>query len=650
MENLIVAVTSMHKLSTQILVAGGGLAGVSAALAAARNGARVILCQDRPVLGGNASSEIRMHVCGADGEGYRGSELASEVREGGIIEELRLENAVRNPQLSQCMFDLILYEKCRAEENLTLMLNTTLTGVRMEGSRITSALARRESTEEHFEIAAELFIDCTGDGRLGAEAGARYVTGREGAEEFGESRAVAERDRKRLGSSLLFMTRDMGRPMPFIPPPWIRRFTEDDLKLRNHQRWNYGYWWVEFGGLCDTIKDNEAIRDELLAIMLGVWDHIKNSGNHPESAHWALDWFGFVPGKRESRRFIGHHTLTQRDLEEATHFDDAIAYGGWSMDTHPPEGIDARDRPPCAQPYSENVYEIPLASCVSGNVENLMFAGRNISVTHIAFSSTRVMATCSAIGEGVGTFAAVALGQAATAHAAVGEMAAAPARSGNGESRLANGSGNGHHEGPRLGEALHQSALIQAMQQQLLRQGAFLPGGRLEDRNLAAEATITASSERAEGRAANVIDGETRAVHGKWGVRPDLTTPGTHRWMSASGDARPWLELAWGAPVDIAQLVLVFDTGMHRPLMMTHVEMLQQRVVWGPQPETIRDFTIQADCGEGFEEVVQVTGNYQRQREFAVDLTGVRRVRLVVEKTNGLDHARLFEIRCVPAE
>lgn len=648
-----VAVTITHKLSTQVIVAGGGMSGVCAALAAARNGASVILCQDRPVLGGNASSEIRMHVCGADGEGFRGAELANEVREGGIIEELRLENAVRNPQGSNCMFDLILYEKCRAEENLTLLLNTTLTGVRMNGARIAAALARRESTEDLYEIEADIFIDCTGDGRLGAEAGARFVTGREGAEEYGESRAITERDKKHLGSSLLFMTRDMGRPMPFIPPPWVRRFSEEDLKFRSHKRWNYGYWWVEFGGLMNTIKDNEAIRDELLAIMLGVWDHIKNSGNHPESANWALDWFGFVPGKRESRRFVGHHVLTQRDLEAATHFEDAIAYGGWSMDTHPPEGIDARERHPCTQPYTEYVYEIPLSSCVSANVENLMFAGRNISVTHIAFSSTRVMATCSAIGEGVGTFAALAVNQEAAAHAEAGELVGAQSRAGRGESHDATvltppASGNGHRAGIDLGEALGRPELIQATQQQLLRQGAFLPGRRLEDANLAEEAVITASSERAEGRAANVVDGETRAVHGKWGVRPDLAEPGTHRWISAPGDRQPWLELAWGAPVDLARVTLVFDTGMHRPLMLTHVKELQERMVWGAQPEAIRDFAILADRGDGYEEVARVEGNYARQREFAMELTGVRRVRLVVLGTNGADHARLFEIRCVP--
>ena len=401
------SVVTKRKIKTDVLVAGGGMAGLCAAISVARNGAKVVLCHDRPVLGGNASSEIRMHICGADGN--RGIPLETEVREGGIIEEIRLECAVRNAQCSASMLDLILYEKCMAEDNLTLFFNTAVNVVKTEGCRIVSATAVRESTEDIFEIEAEIFIDCTGDGRLGAEAGALYNIGREARDEFGESRAQKKRDNKTLGNTLLFTSRDMGRPMPFKAPVWARKFTEEKLFSRGHPSWEYGYWWLEYGGILNTIKDNETIRDELLAILFGVWDHIKNSGQHPDSANWALDWFGFLPGKRESRRFIGLHILKESDLEQANVFNDAIAYGGWSLDTHPPEGIDAKDEDPCSQPITPHIYSIPLGSCISSNIDNLMFAGRNISATHIAFASTRVMATCAVIGEGVGTFAAVAI-------------------------------------------------------------------------------------------------------------------------------------------------------------------------------------------------------------------------------------------------
>lgn len=597
------------KLKTNLMVAGGGLTGVAAALAAARNGIEVILVQDRSVLGGNASSEVRMHVHGA---AMRGKELETEARESGIVEEIMLECAVRNPQRSASMLDLVLYEKCRAEPKLTLMLNTTVIGVKMDGDRIVSAYASRESTEDAFEIEADWFADCTGDGRLGFEAGAAFTTGREAAEEYGEASAAPNRDAYRLGSSLLFTSRDMGRPMPFIPPKWARQFTEEDLKFRSHKSWEYGYWWVEFGGTMDTIKDNETIRDELLAIMMGVWDHIKNSGNHPESANWALDWFGFLPGKRESRRFIGQHMLTQNDLEQAVEFDDAIAYGGWPMDTHPPAGIDDKDTHPCHQPYTPYLYSIPLRSLISRNIENLMFAGRNMSATHIAFSSTRVMATCAAMGEGLGTFAAIAV-----------------------------------NSGQPPGQAWKDPALVRQAQQQLLRQGAYVPAILLEDRNLAAEAQIAASSEQEQGAAALVVNRHTRSVHGPKGVKPGWTEPGTHRWMSDPADAEPWLEFRWKEPVSLHRVTLVLDTGLHRMLALTHQDSFAVRMAWGPQPETLKEFRLLASIGDSpVQELAHVRDNYLRQLEFELDGKPFDRLRLEVLATNGADHARVVEIRC----
>jgi hypothetical protein len=601
--------STKHTLTTQLLIAGGGMSGICAALAAARNGVDVILCHNRPVLGGNASSEIRMHVLGACG---RGKELETEGRESGILEEIMLENAVRNPQGSTNMLDLILYEKCRAEKRLTLMLNTAVDGVLMDGSRIQSVHAVRESTEDEFAIEADLFMDCTGDGRLGYEAGAKFTTGREAADEFGESKACTDRDAYRLGSSLLFTTRDMSKPMPFKAPPWAKHYTEDDLKFRNHDVWEYGYWWVEFGGTMDTIKDNEMIRDELIAIMLGVWDHIKNSGNHPESVNWALDWFGFLPGKRESRRFIGQHMLTQNNIEEAIDFHDVIAYGGWSMDTHPPQGINAKDKEPASQPHTPYMYSIPLRSLISANIDNLMFVGRNISATHMAFSSTRVMATCAVMGQGAGTFAAIALGS-----------------------------------GKPFESAWSDEELVREAQQRLLLQDAFLPGRKLHGSNLAVLGYIRASSEQEAGPAASVVDGHTRAVHGSRGIRPDLAEPGTHRWMSQPDDISPWLECEWKAPVDIGLVTLVLDSGLHRPLTQTHLEKLKGRMVWGPQPETLKEFIVLVERGGEWTKVAHIQDNYERVVELPLALDRVSRLRIECISTNGLDHARIVELRCM---
>ena len=548
-----------QELDCDVLVAGGGAAGVPCALAAARGGARVILCQNRPVLGGNASSEVRMHIVGANGTGSfeRGGELETEAREGGIIEEIRLETCVRNPQRSASMLDLILFEKCRAEPNLTLLLNTTVTGVEMEGSRIARAVAERPSTEDCFQIRAGIFIDCTGDGRLGVEA-------------------------------------------------------------PTHE---YGCWWAEWGGTLDTIKDNERIRDELLAIVLGIWDHLKNGppGTPPgadpfQAAHWALDWFGFLTGKRESRRFLGQHVLTESDVLGSRPFADAIAYGGWSLDLHPPEGIDAPDQPPCTQHPVPHLYDIPLRCCVARDVSNLMFAGRNISATHVAFSSTRVMATCAAVGQGVGT---------AAAFAAASKIPPAELNSRR--------------------EAIH------AIQQQLLRDDAFLIGIHNQDsRDLASSAAITATSELPGGEVRQVISGQTRSVHGARGAPPDRRRAGTHRWMSDPAAGLPAaIRLDWSTPIHPAVVQLVFDTGLHRHLTLSHHDGYTAKMHWGkPQPETARDYVIDGFDGDAWQQLVAETGNYQRRRMHTLDLkAAVTSLRITVLATNGVDHARICEVR-----
>lgn len=624
-----------HHLSCDILVAGGGAAGVPCALAAARCGAKVILCQDRPVLGGNASSEVRMHIVGANGTGRfdRGSELETEAREGGIIEEIRLENCVRNPQRSASLFDLILYDKCRVEPNLTLMLNTAITGVEKDGVRITCAIAERQSTEDRFHIRAKVFIDCTGDGRLGVEAGAAFREGRESGETFGESLAVTREDRHRLGSTILLQARKHDRPMPFTPPVWARRFSKQDLRLRlyatpgeEEPTHEYGYWWAEWGGVLDTIKDNESIRDELLAVALGIWDHVKNGPPEERArdsriddpfraSHWALDWIGFLPGKRESRRFVGQHVLTEQDVLTSREFPDAIAYGGWSLDLHPPEGIDVPDQEPCQQHPVPYLYDIPLRCCAARDISNLMFAGRNLSATHVAFSSTRVMATCAVVGQGVGTAAAFAV-----------------------------------HHGVATNQLAASESAMQAIQQRLMRDDAWLVGRSNADlRDLARTAKISASSEQPGADACNVISGVTRSVHGDRGAPPSRRREGTHRWMSDPEDGLPvWIQLEWDRPVTIGEVQLVFDTGQHRHLTLSHHDGYTQRMQWGrAQPETVRDYSVEfCDRDPQWETVVDVTGNYRRLcRHPLPDRKTVRKMRVHITGTNGLDHARIAEIR-----
>jgi hypothetical protein len=609
-----------RSLECDVLVAGGGIAGVCCALAAARLGARVVLCQDRPVLGGNASSEVRMHIVGATGLAG-GVPLETELREGGIMEELRLDLAVHNPQRSPSLLDLLLYDKCRREPNLTLLLNTTVVGAEVIEGVIRSVRAERPSTEERFVIAARIFVDCTGDGRLGVEAGAPFMRGRESQAEFGESLAQPERDGRTLGSTILFQARRHERPMPFAAPPWVRRFAAADFTLRpfgvpgSDLGLEYGYWWIEWGGCLDTITDNELIRDELLAITLGVWDYIKNQSD-ADAAHWALEWIGFLPGKRESRRFIGQHVLCERDLLESRRFEDGIAYGGWPIDTHPPEGVDAPDLPPCEQTHLPYLYDIPLRSCVSAGPRNLMFAGRNISATHIAFASTRVMATCAVIGQGVGTAAALAVRQ--DVHPT--ELAERP-------------------------------ALLRAIRQQLLKDDCYLIGERNEDAEdlVRRAASITASSWLPEAPPELVRSGQTRAVHGRApAAPPDRAHPGLHRWMSDAAQGLPaWLEIRWPQAVALREVIVIFDTGLHRLLTLSQADGYTQKMLWGrSQPETVRDYIVAVATGQGWEQFAAVEGNYQRRRVHRVETpVSATALRITVSATQGIDHARIAEVR-----
>jgi hypothetical protein len=605
-----------QQLDCDVLVAGGGVAGVCCALAAARLGTRVVLLQDRPVLGGNASSEIRMHIVGATGLSG-GQSLVEELREGGIVEEIRLDQCVRNAQRAPALLDLALYDACRREPSLTLLLNTTLVAAVVEGTRIREVRAERQSTEDCFRIRAATFVDCTGDGRLGREAGARFMHGREGRHEFGESLAPDEADRKTLGSTILFQARRHDSPMPYVAPPWARRFTAGDFALRPYAQpgfdlgLEYGYWWIEWGGCLDTVKDNERIRDELLAVTLGVWDFVKNRSGI-DAAHWALEWIGFVPGKRESRRFVGRHVLTEQDVLASRPFADAIAYGGWPIDMHPPEGIDAPHLPPCTQHDLPFVYDIPLRSCVAADLDNLLFAGRIISATHVAFASTRVMATCGAVGQGVGTAAALAA-----------------------------------REGVAAAEIATRPDLMRAIQQRLLRDDCFLTGVSNEDPGdlVRTAAAVRGSSEQPGGEAELVRSGRTRTL----GRLPaDRVVPGLHRWMSDSAAGLPaFVEVRWNDAVAIAELVLVFDTGLHRLLTLSQADGYTRKMHWGrPQPETVRDYTIAGETATGWRELVEVRDNHQRHRVHR--LAGAERfraVRVTILATHGIDHARVVELR-----
>ena len=581
------------ELDTQLVVAGGGLAGVCAAISAARHGTKVVLIQDRSRLGGNSSSEVKMHVVGASNHKGRPG-----WRESGLLEEIRLDDAVNNPQRCWEMWDLLLYDKVVSEPNITLLLETAVYSAEMKDRQIQAVLARSDKSEHIYRIKAKLFMDCTGDSRLGLEAGAIIRTGREGRDELGESLAPEKGDHRTLGSSILFTSRLHPRAMPFTPPKWARKLGPEHLKFRQITSWEYGYWWIEWGGDHDLIHDIDKIRHELLSIVMGVWDYIKNSDEFPESRNYALDWVGMMPGKRGSRRLMGDHLVTQQDLVGGGPFSDAVAYGGWPLDDHTGMDFDHSESPPLNSIKIQSPYNLPLRSLYSKNVANLMMAGRNISCSHVAFTSTRVMATCAVAGQAAGTAAALCL-----------------------EKGLL----------PRQLSA--QPKLVTALQQRLLRDDQTILGARNEDpKDLARKATVAASGEEGDAKAMLVLSGVTR----------DIPQQAIHHWAAPMSSEGAWVELRWPTPQRIREVQITFDSGFQRELTLTSQNAINNGIIRAPQPETVKAYSLIA----GGKTLAATANNHQRLRRHSFEPIETTSLRLHITATQGDELARVFEIRC----
>lgn len=447
------------KLQADLVITGGGLAGTCCAITAAREGLKVVLVQDRPVLGGNGSSEIRLWILGATSHMGNNNRWA---REGGVVDELLVENMYRNPEGNAVIFDTVLLDKVVSEPNITLLLNTAVIEVQKSTpDKIESLKAFCSQNSTSYQLKAPLFCDASGDGVVGFLSGAAFRMGAESQEEFGEKFAPSSEYGELLGHSLYFYSKDTGKPVNFVPPG----FALDDItKIPRYRRFNtkeFGcnLWWIEYGGRLDTVHDTETIKWELWKVVYGVWNYIKNSGQFPEAKNLTLEWVGTIPGKRETRRFEGDYILRQQDVVEQRVHEDAVAVGGWSIDLHPADGVFS-EKPGCNQWHSKGVYQIPYRCYYSKNIRNLFLAGRIISASHVAFGSSRVMAT--------------------NAHGAQAvAMAAVLCR-----------------EKEFLPADLYKKDLIQQLQQRLLKRGQFIPGLVLKDeRDLVQQAMITASSE-----------------------------------------------------------------------------------------------------------------------------------------------------------
>ena len=603
--------------SYDVVVIGGGLSGMCAAIAAARHGAKTALVHARHVFGGNASSEIRMHICGASENMEK-----PELEESGILYEILLENKNCNDYFNYSIWDMVLFSKIKRQENLTAYLNTVMEDCVVENGAIRRISAYQQTTETMWTIDGKIFIDCTGNGTLGYISGAEYRIGSESKSEFGEPHAPEEANNNRMGNTLLFKAVDRGKSINFKRPDLAKTFTEHELRYRTHSalhaaqtkagadekylkmatvgssQVDYGYWWIELSGEKEDIIDEyEEIRDELVACIYGVWDHIKNDGEHG-AENYDLEWVGMMPGMRESRRLVGDYILTENDIVSNRQFEDAVAYGGWAMDIHTPNGLYDFNELPSTIIGFDGAYTIPYRSYYSKNIKNLMMAGRNISSSKLAMGSTRVMGTCAIGGQAAGTAAAMCIKYDCVPRNILG--------------------------------------YIDELQQTLIKDDCFIPQIANSDKNdIARTATVCATSAKAGLGPENIINGINRC-------EKDASNIWVSDGISSDGET---VSIALNRPTLVSEIRLTFDSNFNYAIKqtMSKKRQLQQRI--GTPPELVRDYCITLWNGEEIVGEKTITDNYQRHNVINFHQTLTDRVTVTVTATHGAEDARIYEIR-----
>ena len=600
-----------------VVVIGGGMSGICAALAAARHGARTALVHDRHVLGGNASSEIRMHICGAS------ENLAKpDLEESGILHEIMLDNKSRNDYYNFSIWDMVLFSTVKRQKNLTVYLSTAMESCEMgEGSTIRSIDAYQLTTETHWKISGKVFIDCTGNATLGYYAEAEFRTGSEGRDEFGEPDAPGQPNKERMGNTLLFKAVDRGHPVAFKKPDFARTFTEEELKYRTHSAVHgaqikgevdkayvrmtsfstssvdYGYWWIELPGETDDIIDEyEQIRDELVSCIYGIWDHLKNGGDHG-AENYDLEWVGALPGMRESRRLRGDYILNERDILNHRMFEDSVAYGGWGIDLHAPHGLKDRDLLPSQVWTFDGTYTIPYRCYYSKNIKNLFMAGRKISASKLGMASTRVIGTCAVGGQAVGSAAALCVKKGVLPRELCGS--------------------------------------VFELQQLILKDDGFIPGVKNEDKgDLARYAEFTASSHIADFLPQCVISGVSR----EFGA-------GYHSWRCKMESYGAWIHARLAFPAELSQINVTFDSNFNYSVRVTMSPARQKQQRRDVPPELTRDFDIVLYNDEKIVKTVQVRNNHQRFCPCYFEKTLCDSFKIKIRATNGADTVCIFEIR-----
>ena len=586
------------------IVVGGGVAGCNAAIAAARGGAKVALIQDRPMVGGNNSSEMGVPVSGGSSIG--------KGREAGLNEEVGRIAAYNFNQKWAAGAEQVL----AAEPNVTVFLNTHVFKAETdEDKRIKSVTAFNMIDGHHTRYSADFFADCTGDGWLGYYAGAEWMLGRESKEQFGESNAKDIADNITMSGSLMqhsvlgYQAIDMGEPVEFKAEPWFYDMRKNDgsyeKRPRFADRYRAGTWWTENHGRNDDLWDPEWARDDLILVSLSFYEWIKNVSTHAEkAANYKLTYIPVTNAKRETRRLVGDIIVTEHDIVNRKVFPDRVGYFVWKLDVHHPLGIFSEESP---YDFETNISpaSIPLRSMYSKDVPNMFMAGRNTSVTHVALGSSRVQGTTGMMGQAIGTAAAMCVKNKTT---------------------------------PRELCKSHMPEL----QQQLLKDDVTILHLRNEDpKDLARKAKVSASSSQSDKDGPqNAINGLTRPLDDD--MEMWIGKVPNNMWISDPTKAMPqWLMVDFGEKKKLNSVYLTFDTNLNAKRYVSWEFKDEERM----PPECARNYRVEYHDGNDWVKVAEAKNNYMRRRIHKFASVEASKLRVVVDKTNGDPSARIFEIR-----
>ncbi|MBE6612313.1 MAG: FAD-dependent oxidoreductase [Ruminococcaceae bacterium] len=573
-----------------LLIAGGGVGSIAAAITAARYGLKTALVHDRPVLGGNGSDEANVTLEGAAHRGYH---------ETGVVYELKNYRHAHNITWSKTF--RIFTE---AEENLTVFDNTLVSDVVMDGSRITGVRAVNTMTLDESAFSADLFVDGTGDAWLGYYAGAAYRIGREAKFQHNEAFAPDIADGNTMSGCAMrsrnnggfghgfcgYYAEETDHPVEYIPPAWAAKLPEGDELGRKPSNLGSGSWWLEMPNDYDDIFESEYVRDAQIRMGAGYYNWLKNSWEGREQVkNYRLVAFGTYNAKRESRRLIGDYIISENDFVEGKTFPDAVTFCGWNIDVHHVDGIFSGKGGLFTLNRKCPITPIPLRALYSKNIDNLMMVGRCISVTHIGLGPTRVMLTGGTMGAAVATAA---------------------------------------HLCKKYGKLPRGlvSAHIDELQQLLLKDGMFIPGAVNHDpADLALSAAITADSAAEGCEPACVINGRTRKTDGE-----------PYAWVSAA-PAPQSITLTFDGEKTVRQVRVTSD-----------IPFAEYTYGYRAMPvlrDLVTEFTVSLLTEDGWREVCHVTDNIHRLAMVDFAPTKASAVKLTVLKTLDSDRVVIPEIR-----